>query len=133
MAQHTIHFSEIHTARVAAGDKRCTIRSPRKRPIAAGDTLKLRGPRFAGRGKIHPQAARLLRTATCVGVHQVILHFARDQSVLAIDISGERAFEVPSCVRDFARMDGFENALEMGRFFVKLHGPEPFYGILIRW
>ena len=22
---------------------------------------------------------------------------------------------------------------EMGRFFVKLHGPEPFHGILIRW
>ena len=52
-----------------------------------------------------------MRTATCVGVHQVILHFARDQSVLAIGISGERAFEVPSCVRDFARMDGFEDAL----------------------
>ena len=40
---------------------------------------------------------------------------------------------MPSCVRDFARMDGFENALEMGRFFVKLHGPEPFHGVLIRW
>ena len=79
MAQHTIHFSEIHTMRVAAGDMRCTIRAPRKRPIAVG---------FAGRGKAHPQAARLLRTATCVGVNEIILHFARDHSVEAIDISG---------------------------------------------
>jgi hypothetical protein len=122
----------MHTGRVEAGEKRCTIRGPRKLPVAAGDTLKLRGPRFAGYGKVHPQPARLLRTATCVGVNDVVLHFAPDQSVFAIDISGP-AFDVPTCIGEFARMDGFENALEMGRFFVKLYGTEPFHGILIRW
>jgi hypothetical protein len=30
-------------------------------------------------------------------------------------------------------MDGFADELEMGRFFVKPHGPEPFHGVLIRW
>jgi hypothetical protein len=73
-----------------------------------------------------------LRTATCVGVNDVVLHFAPDHSVRAIDISGP-AFDGPTCVGEFARMDGFKDALEMGRFFVKLYGPEPFRGILIRW
>jgi len=73
-----------------------------------------------------------LRTATCVGVHQVILHFARDHSVEAIDISGP-VFDGSTRVDAFAQMDGFADAREMGRFFVKLYGPEPFHGVLIRW
>jgi hypothetical protein len=132
MSQRTIHFSEIHTARVTAGEKRCTIRGPRKLPIAAGDTLKLRGPRFAGYGKAHPQPARLLRTATCTGVNEVVLHFAKDGSVCKIDLSGP-PFCAPNSVAEFARMDGFKDEREMGRFFIKLYGPEPFKGILIRW
>ena len=39
----------------------------------------------------------------------------------------------PTWVDAFALMDGFADAHEMGRFFVKLHGPEPFHGFLIRW
>jgi hypothetical protein len=35
--------------------------------------------------------------------------------------------------RPGARTDGFASALEMGRFFRKLHGPGPFRGVLIRW
>jgi hypothetical protein len=35
--------------------------------------------------------------------------------------------------RPGARLDGFANALEMGRFFRKLHGLGPFRGVLIRW
>jgi hypothetical protein len=36
-------------------------------------------------------------------------------------------------VEAFAKLDGFANALEMGRFFRKLHGPGTFRGVLIRW
>ena len=54
--------------------------------------------------------------------------------MISIDIGGPRFFIDVTDVEAFARLDGFASALEMGRFFRKLHGPGPlFRGVLIRW
>jgi hypothetical protein len=63
MATHTYRFSPFQVGLVESSVKRCTIRMPRKAPTRAGDTLRLTGPIFAGRGKMAPKPARLLSTA----------------------------------------------------------------------
>jgi hypothetical protein len=76
-----------------------------------------------------------LRTAVCRGVHGIVLTIDRDTSaVIAVDITGEATFEgVPTCVDEFARMDGFESALAMGQFFRKRCRHGTFRGVLNRW
>ena len=127
MATHTYRFNESQTGLVESGKKR-------KVPTRAGDTLRLTGPVFAGFAKVAANPGRLLRTAVCRGVHPIELRFHRATSaVISIDIGGPR-FEINvTDVEAFAKLDGFANALEMGRFFRKLHGPGPFRGVLIRW
>jgi hypothetical protein len=133
MATHTYRFSEFQAGLIESGKKTMTIRAPRKVPTRAGDTLRT-GPIFAGRAKVADNPGRLLRTAVCRGVHPIELRFHRTTSaVISIDIGGPR-FEINvTDVETFAKLDGFANALEMGRFFRKLHGPGPFRGVLIRW
>jgi hypothetical protein len=134
MATHTYRFSEFQAGLVESGQKTMTIRAPRKAPTRVGDTLRLTGPMFAGFGKVAANPGRLLRIAVCRGVHPIELRFNRDTSeVIFIDMGGQ--FFVLDVVdpEAFARLDGFANALEMGRFFRKLHGPGPFRGVLIRW
>jgi hypothetical protein len=130
-AIRTIRFAKFQTELVASGKKRMTIRAPRKDEIKAGDTLRLLGPRWAGyRTRSHSEP---LREAVCVGVNDIILRFSPTTSaVISADISGP-VFGGPLSVEALAWADGFADALEMGRFFVKWHGPEPFKGILIRW
>ena len=96
--------------------------------------MRLTGPVFAGFAKVAANPGRLLRTAVCRGVHPIELRFHRATSaVISIDIGGPR-FEINvTDVEAFAKLDGFANALEMGRFFRKLHGPGPFRRVLIRW
>ena len=134
MATHTYRFNESQTGLVESGKKRMTIRAPRKVPTRAGDTLRLTGPMFAGFGKVAANPGRLLRIAVCRGVHPIELRLHRTTSaVISIDIGGPR-FEINvTDVEAFAKLDGFATALEMGRFFRKLHGPGPFRGVLIRW
>ena len=77
---------------------------------------------------------RRLRIAVCRGVHPIELRFNRDTSeVIFIDMGGQMFVLDVVDPEAFARLDGFANALEMGRFFRKLHGPGPFRGVLIRW
>ena len=134
-ATHTYRFSEFQTGLVESGDKRCTIRALRKAPTRAGDTLRLTGPIFAGRGKTAAKPGRLLRTAVCRGVHGIVLTIDRDTSaVIEVDITGGGTFEgFPTSVDELARMDGFESALAMGQFFRKRCRRGTFRGVLIRW
>ena len=134
MATHTYRFSEFQAGLVESGEKTMTIRAPRKAPTRVGDTLRLTGPMFAGFGKVAANPGRLLRTAVCRSVHPIELRFDRDTSaVVSIDIGGQLYVRDVTDVEAFAKLDGFANALEMGRFFRKLHGPGPFRGVLIRW
>jgi len=52
-----------------------------------------------------------LRTAVCLGVNEVMLHFAEDHAVRAVDVLCS-PFDAPRDVEAFARMDGFNDALE---------------------
>ena len=134
MATQTYRFSEFQAGLVASGKKSMTIRAPRKVPTRAGDTLRLTGPVFAGFAKVAANPGRLLRIAVCRGVHPIELRFNRDTSeVIFIDMGGQSFVLDVIDPEAFARLDGFANSLEMGRFFRKLHGPGPFRGVLIRW
>jgi hypothetical protein len=134
MATHTYRFSEFQAGLVESGKKTMTIRAPRKAPTRAGDTLRLTGPVFAGFAKVAANPGRLLRIAVCRSVLPIELRFDRDTSeVISIDIGGQLFVRDVIDVEAFAKLDGFANALEMGRFFRKLHGPGPFRGVLIRW
>ena len=134
MATHTYRFSEFQAGLVESGEKTMTIRARRKAPTRVGDTLRLTGPVFAGFGKVAANPGRLLRIAVCRGVHPIELRFNRDTSeVIFIDMGGQLFVLDVIDPEAFARLDGFANALEMGRFFRKLHGPGPFRGVLIRW
>jgi hypothetical protein len=134
MATHTYRFSEFQAELVESGEKTMTIRAPRRAPTRVGDTLRLTGPMFAGFGKVAANPGRLLRIAVCRGVHPIELRFNRDTSeVIFIDMGGQLFVLDVIDPEAFARLDGFPSALEMGRFFRKLHGPGPFRGVLIRW
>ena len=134
MATHKYRFNENQTGLVESGKKTMTIRAPRKVPTHAGDTLRLTGPVFAGFAKVAANPGRLLRIAVCRGVHPIEVRFNRDTSeVIFIDMGGQLFVLDVIDPEAFARLDGFANALEMGRFFRKLHGPGPFRGVLIRW
>jgi hypothetical protein len=130
-ATRTIRFAKFQTELVASGKKRMTIRASRKDGIEAGDKLRLMGPTRAGprqRSKAEP-----LREAVCVGVNDIMLRFSpKTKALISAEISGP-VFAGPLNVDALAWADGFADALEMGRFFVKWHGPEPFKGVLIRW
>ena len=135
MATHTYRFSEFQAGLVESGQKTMTIRAPRKAPTRVGDTLRLTGPVFAGRGKTAAKPGRLLRTAVCRSVHGIVLTLDHDTSaVILFDITGETTFEcVPICVDELARLDGFESALAMGQFFRKRCRHGAFRGVFIRW
>ena len=98
MTTHTFRFGEFQADIVESGKKRCAIRAPRKRAVCPGDTLRLTGPIWAGRGKLAAEPARLLRVAPCVGVHAIELRFhRRTDAVISADITGE-PFDAPTCV-----------------------------------
>ena len=134
MATHTYRFSEFQIGLIESGQKRCTIRKCRKSPTGPGVTLRLTGPMFAGRGKMARRRGRLLRTAVCLSVHDIVLTFdPRSFVVIAADITGPAFEGHPTCVAELARMDGFQDVRAMGLYFVKLHGPGTFRSVLIRW
>ena len=134
MATHTYRFSEFQIGLIESGQKRCTIRKRRKSPTRPGDTLRLTGPMFAGRARLAPRPGRLLRTVECLSVQNIVLTFdRRNYAVIAADIAGEPFEDFPTSVAELARMDGFKDAAEMGRYFVRLHGSGTFRGVLIRW
>src|SRR5215471_12697887 len=119
MATHTYEF---RIGLIESGQKRCTIRKRRKSPTGPGVTLRLTGPMFAGRGKMARRPGRLLRTAVCLSVHDIVLTFdPRSFAVFAAETRGP-AFEAhPTWVAERARRDGFQDVRPRGLYFVKLH------------
>src|SRR5215471_378943 len=134
MATHTYRFSEFQIGLIESGQKRCTIRKRRKSPTGPGVTLRLTGPMFAGCGKMARRSGRLLRTAVCLSVHDIVLTFdPRSYAVIAADITGARVRR-PSDLRCRTGAHGrLPGRPRIGIYFVKLHGPGTFRGVLIRW
>lgn len=125
------NFQARFAAAVENGTKRQTIRAPRKGRRAAhhgidtwlgahaapGETLQL----YTG---MRTRACRLLRTATCHDVSDVL-----------IDENGRFWSFRPQELHDIdyvAKADGFTSAHEMLTWFREAHGL-PFRGVMIRW
>jgi hypothetical protein len=60
------------------------VYDPDERIIREGDTLNLAGPRWAGYRQRPPH--RILRVATCISVHDIVLEFSpATKAVTAIE------------------------------------------------
>lgn len=103
-------------AKVEAGEKRCSIRAKRKRPIQAGDTI------FHYTG-MRTRKCRLLRRSICTKVTPIIIDgsrvFLRDEDLAAEQIT------------DLALADGFATAMDFLDYFNR-QSPR-FEGDLIEW
>lgn len=116
-----INFQKRFADAVERGDKRQTIRAPRRdgRPTATvGDRLYL----YVG---MRTKGCRKLGEGVCVRTAQVFITEEHRIHVggLQLGVHGEE---------EFAEADGFENYGEMVDWFERIHGL-PFEGALIGW
>ena len=118
--------------KVAAGEKRQTIRAPRKsRHARPGDPLTFyTGPRMQ---------PRAIGRSVCVSTAEVNLNCAKD-SATVWEEDGRVSFAVQAhdsdsraALDDFARADGFATWAEMREWFKQTHETDVFTGVLIRW
>lgn len=125
------NFKKRFKADVKSGKKRQTIRKKRKRRTKAGDTLYL----YCG---LRQKGTELLRTEKCAAVHDVtiFLHSVRGGYYDGCVKVG------PDYIRkhgidEFARADGFTDAQDFFKFWVKEHDlsiETPMVGFeLIQW
>jgi len=115
-----LNFQKQFATSVKNGDKRQTIRSPRKHPIREGDTLYL----YTG-----------LRTKNTEKLNEVICDEVVDVEIglRRVDIAGGFFWiDHQTDLDDFAKEDGFKNYDDMRRWFKDTHGL-PFKGTLIKW
>lgn len=112
-------FKKQFAPLVESGAKRQTIRAKRKdgRNPHPGDTLYL----YTG---LRTKQCRILGTAVCIGVREIVI--ARNRPIL----SGRHLLSVEA--KEFAIKDGFSGYEAMATFFEKEHGL-PFWGLLIEW
>ncbi|WP_174301401.1 hypothetical protein [Caulobacter sp. S45] len=115
---------------IFSGEKRQTIRLPRKRHARAGERLQL----FQG---MRTRSCLRLGVATCLEVRDVLLDFREDRVVLddAVELTtyGE--------LNAFAKRDGFAGLPAgpapwdiMRKWWAMTHDdPEHFRGVLIGW
>lgn len=114
-------FKERFAPLVESGEKRQTIRPPRKRPIKVGDSLSLR--KWSGRAYASKQT--ILRDGEkCIAVRSVVMQTDR------VTVDGWS--QSMDWLDSFARADGFANYGDMLKWFNETHGL-PFEGVLICW
>lgn len=114
-----LSFERQFAPLVASGDKRMTLRRPRKREFRVGETLYLYSELYTGK-------PNLLGHATCIGVHQVTIA-RRSLHIIGHGVPLEWAD------RDvFARADGLASYRELVKY-VERNGALPFHAVLIRW
>ena len=123
-------FKPSFAAMIFSGEKRQTIRLPRKRHARAGERLQL----FQG---MRTRSCLRLGAATCLEVRDVLLDFSEDRVVLDDAVELETGVEL----NDFATRDGFGDPPSqlspwgyMRKWWAITHGdPEHFRGVLIGW
>lgn len=121
MSRHLISFKPQFPALVESGQKRQTIRAPRKRQIKVGDTLIL----ATG---VRTKHYRRLGEATCVDSFPIRIH---ECGVKFPDRPHWEAWD-SWAVSQLARMDGFRYIADFRAFFETQYG-FPFDGVVIRW
>ena len=114
-----LNFQKQFAPLVESGEKRQTIRAPRKdgRNPKFGDRLHL----YTG---MRTRACRKLAERTCTAATNVTI----GQSFVRL---ADRYLTDDECQR-FARADGFESMQAMLNWFAETHGL-PFSGIVINW
>jgi hypothetical protein len=120
----TLMFKERFADLVANGQKRQTIRPPRKRPISVGDKLSLR--KWSGAAYRTPQVK--LREATCERVSTIKIDGSFHEFTFIVD--GKRLNQEQWS--KLARADGFACTTDMLDWFRDTHGL-PFEGVMIQW
>lgn len=118
-----ILFQDRFAELVRSGEKRQTIRLPRKRPIQQGQALSLR--RWTGSAYRSRQETLLDTYCLCV----------RPVHITATKLVVGSYGELPLNHHDahtLAVSDGFENVADMIAWFRRTHGL-PFHGIMIDW
>ena len=116
-----LNFQRRFAPLIKSGEKRQTIRAPRKHPVKAGQTLHL----FTG---MRQKGCEQLGKSICTSAREIILSsFGDDRRVGLLDpylhcVDGE----------EIAKADGFQSEKEMFDWFEKVHGL-PFKGSLIKW
>ncbi len=115
-----LNFQARFADAVERGEKRQTIRQVRKRPIVAGDTLKLMtGQRQKGQ-------YRSLGEATCLSVEPIAIYTLEQ----TINLNGMRLARVLSTA--IASRDGFAPSEDFFKWFHDRYG-RLFRGVLIQW
>jgi hypothetical protein len=105
--------------KVQSGEKGCTIRAKRKRPIKVGDELY----HYTG---MRRKGCRLLRTSTCSKVSSIRIVYNR---TLRIRVAGRWLRHAE--IHELARRDGFSCLQDFVGFFCKVR--LAFEGDLIEW
>lgn len=121
-----IMFQHRFAEKVASGQKRQTIRPPRKdgKPVCrVGQMLSLR--QWEGVAYRSKQV-KLIEDTPCVATGKVYL------STIGCVIIGDGMSLMGDELEQFARADGFESHAEMFKYFEESHGL-PFEGVLIQW
>ena len=123
-------FKPQFVAAIQRGDKRQTIRAPRKRNARFGDQLQLyTGPRMA---------PRLIGTANCIGAGPVRLDFENggfeysleaEPTEAAVHVAGA----APGQLENFARRDGFADWNHMRAWWLATYDVQHFDGWLTLW
>ena len=113
------NFQEQFAPAVVFGEKRQTIRKPRKRPTRRGDKL------YLYTGMRTKQCRRLLNPTPCTAVVPVVIE--RDSITLRCT-----HYTASWWLEAFAKDDGFESWAEMRAWFEETHGL-PFNGEIVQW
>ena len=106
----------VFKERIISGEKRQTIRKPRKNPIASGDVIYLYWQQRQGGG--------LLGTAACIHVTPIAIYPDKVKTP-------NTEITTPELLHNFAVKDGFQNWKELITFFESHYGLLPFKGDLI--
>lgn len=115
-------FDGLHADAVASGKKTRTIRSiGRRRHPSPGDTVRL----FIG---LRTPRARLIAQGICTANTHVSLRFYG--GALVGGTIGRQRITRPD---EFAVLDGFADAKQMGAYFASWHGAGNFEGVMIEW
>lgn len=125
-----LSFKKRFVGKIMNGQKRQTIRTPRRYPIEPGDTLYL----YTAMRTKH---CKKLREVKCKSVD--LIHIYINSGTI---ITPEYVYSTTAELNTFAQKDGFKNWQDMKAFWIEEHGVKkgkrkviikPFEGILIKW
>lgn len=114
------NFKRQFVSPIRSGEKKTTIRFPRKRPTRVGDVLYL----YTG---MRTKKCELINVYVCEKVQPITIWPTIE------DVSIELARLSRGEIADMARKDGFSTSFAFFHFFMNAYGPGPHHMELITW